>query len=454
MTNKAFWSLDGQTAQKWGAPFAGTGAVITYTFDPASQLTKVEKNTFLKAFAMWSAVADIKFVESGTNADVRIQRGNDGGAWENGPVSNGSGYQLGSHTGQATISMDTAENGFDLSGSFDKYGGYGMGTAIHEVGHLLGLGHGGPYNGNVDASTQQFSAYDNRMWTIMSYIGWTAADAKYAGSYPVTGTNWGVTQEGIPQNSPHTIMMLDIMAIQQLYGAAKNGPFSGGQVFGFNSNVKGLLRQFFDFTINKNPVVTLYSQGKGNTLDLSGFSEDSTVNLKAGTFSSAAGETNNIAIASGTIVEKAVTGSGDDILKGNSVDNVLKSGGGADILSGFGGNDVLRGGAGQDTFVFKTKLNSRTNVDRVADFRSEDDAFHLDNLVFKKLGKGSSANPIKLEERFFSLNKARDKDDYLIYNKKQGALYYDADGSGRGDAIKFATVKKNLDVTAENFFIV
>jgi len=454
LTQKAFWALDGQTAQKWGPPVAGTGAIITYTFDPASKLTKTEKGTFLKAFAMWSAVANVHFVEVTHNAGVLVKRGDDGGAWENGPVSNGSGRLLGSHTGQATISIDTAENGFDLSGSFDKFGGYGMGTAIHEVGHLLGLGHGGPYNGNVDASTQQYSAYDQRMWTIMSYIGWSRTDAKYADSYPVSGTEWGATQEGFPRDAPHTIMMLDIMAIQQLYGVAQNTPLSGGQVFGFNANIKGPLRQFFDFTINTQPVVTLYSKGTGNTLDVSGFSQTSKVNLKAGTFSSVAGQTNNIAIASGTVIETAVTGAGDDVLKGNGVNNVLRAGSGADVLSGYGGNDVLTGGRGEDVFVFNTKLDKMRNVDRITDFRVGDDAFRLDNAVFRKLGKGSAAEPIRLEDKFFSLNKARDRDDHLIYVKKKGALYYDADGSGKGEAIAFAMVKKNLAITAEDFFIV
>ena len=42
-------------------------------------------------------------------------------------------------TGQALISVDTSVPGFDLSGSLDVYGGYGMSTIIHEVGHHFGF---------------------------------------------------------------------------------------------------------------------------------------------------------------------------------------------------------------------------------------------------------------------------------------------------------------------------
>lgn len=249
-------------------------------------------------------------------------------------------------------------------------------------------------------------------------------------------------------------MLLDIVAIQQLYGVAKHTPLSGGQVFGFNTNVKGYLKQFFDFTINKHPVVTLYSKGKNNTLDLSGFDEGAIVNLAAGKFSSAGGLTNNIAIAFGTVIEKAVTGSGDDTVRGNGSNNVIASGAGDDILYGYGGNDVLRGGADKDVFVFNTKLNRKTNVDRLADFEVGADAVYLDNAVFRKLGSGTMALPGRLDERHFSLEKARDRDDHVVYRKSKGVLLYDADGSGKGEAVAFATVKKNLALSASDFFVV
>jgi len=140
----------------------------------------------------------------------------------------------------------------------------------------------------------------------MSYIEPTDSSAKYYGSYTVTGTDW----QG---NDPTTWMPLDILAAQQLYGVAKATPLSGGQVFGFNCNVSGVTEQFFDFTINKTPVITVWDAGTGNTLDLSGYSTTATVNLNAGAYSSFAGMTNNMAIAYGTAIDTVIGTSGDDI---------------------------------------------------------------------------------------------------------------------------------------------
>ncbi|MGA0533064.1 M10 family metallopeptidase C-terminal domain-containing protein [Hansschlegelia sp. KR7-227] len=356
-TNSSFWSFNDTTARKWGDPTAGTGATITYVFDAGANWNATEKATFLKGFAMWEAVADVTFVEvaagQAANANFKIVRGTDGGAFQNGPVSPGSGATIGSYTGQAVISIDPTALSFELSGSLDVHGGYGMATVIHELGHMLGLGHGGLYNGTVDQATQQFSAFDERLYTTMSYIGWTKTGAKFEESYPVTGTDWGPTPDPDWQQreSPHTVQMLDIIAIQQLYGASEDTPFDGGQTYGFNCTIDGLLKQFFDFTLNKNPVVTIYSQGVDNTIDCSGFSQNATLDLNGGFFSSVGGHANNLAVAIGTVVETGRTGSGDDNLFASGADSVLDSGAGQDNLIGKGGDDSLMGGAGNDVMI-------------------------------------------------------------------------------------------------------
>ena len=95
-------------------------------------------------------------------------------------------------------------------------------------------------------------------------------------------------------------MVLDILAIQRLYGAATSGPLAaGGQVFGFNSNIEGPAKRFFDFSDNRNPVITIWDGGANNTLDLSGFSKKSVVDLNRENSRSANGKINNIAIAIG-----------------------------------------------------------------------------------------------------------------------------------------------------------
>lgn len=149
-----------------------------------------------------------------------------------------------------------------------------------------------------------------------------------------------------------------------------------------------------------------------------------------------------------------------DVVNGTSGKNVLKGASGVDRLNGLYGNDTLTGGAGTDFFIFDSKLGSsktdRTvNFDKITDFSAEDDTIWLDNKVFKKLGAGSEARPGKLSKSFFVVgDKAKDKNDYLVYNKKAGVLSYDADGSGKGQAVEFAQLSKNPTLKNTDFFII
>jgi len=161
----------------------------------------------------------------------------------------------------------------------------------------------------------------------------------------------------------------------------------------------------------------------------------------------------------GLATEKAFTIQVDDIavevIRGTSGADVLTGGAGRDVLYGGLGNDVLTGGAGQDVFVFSTKLNGKKNKDQIVDFNVKDDTIWLDDAVFKKLGKGTELKPGKLKAAFFKIaDKAQDKDDYLIYNKKTGVLSFDADGSGAGKAVDFAQLKRGLALTAKDFFVI
>ncbi|WP_281400102.1 hypothetical protein [Microvirga zambiensis] len=149
-------------------------------------------------------------------------------------------------------------------------------------------------------------------------------------------------------------------------------------------------------------------------------------------------------------------GAGQDYFSSLAGNDWIEAGLGNDTLIGGLGKDVLTGGLGKDIFVFDTKANKATNLDQIADFEVKDDTIWLDNAVFRKLGKkGSEAKPAKLNKEFLAVgDKAKEKDDYLIYNKKKGVLYYDADGSGRGKAVEIATLKKNLKLTAADFFVI
>ncbi|MCB8819118.1 hypothetical protein [Microvirga rosea] len=146
---------------------------------------------------------------------------------------------------------------------------------------------------------------------------------------------------------------------------------------------------------------------------------------------------------------------GDDVFKAGKYNDVLGGGFGNDVLWGGAGKDTLTGGKGKDVFVFNTKLNKKTNLDKIKDFNVKDDTIWLDNAIFKKLGKGSELKPGKLNKAFFSIgDHAKDKNDYLIYDNKKGVLFYDADGSGAGKAMEIATLSKKLKMTYKDFFVI
>ncbi|WP_210345872.1 calcium-binding protein [Microvirga soli] len=148
--------------------------------------------------------------------------------------------------------------------------------------------------------------------------------------------------------------------------------------------------------------------------------------------------------------------SGSDIIKGLGDDDLLTGNGGGDRLHGGSGKDILTGGSGPDIFVFDGKPNKETNLDRVTDFSVRDDAVWLDNKVFAKLGKaGSSDKPASLSKAFFATTTAKDRNDYLIYNKETGMLSYDADGSGfRSIAVEIAQMKNGLGLSHKDFFVI
>jgi serralysin len=146
-------------------------------------------------------------------------------------------------------------------------------------------------------------------------------------------------------------MPLDILAAQELYGASTTAAYSGGQIFGFNSNITDATKEFYDFTVNTKPVVTLWDSGTGNTLDLSGFSKASKINLNPGTFSSCDGMVNNIAIAFNTKIDTVDGGRGNDTFTANAD---------ADTMNGFGGDDTFIMGA---HFQAADRLNGDSGTD-------------------------------------------------------------------------------------------
>jgi len=329
-------------AFKWQGGAPGTpGGTVRYAFDTASNWTGAEKSSFLGAMALWSSVADIQFAEADTQADAKlvfVRDTNSIGALT---------YTYNQHaalqattlpdavTGSEVINMDINTDliSFSQLNSFQLIGGYGPGTTLHEMGHVLGLAHAGPYNA-AHASTEtnadrQYGVYDTNQWTVMSYVNSSDPTTTFYSDEPYQ-TKWGLSADSY-RLSATTPGMVDILAAQRLYGVSKNGGLAGNQVFGFHTNIAGALAPYFDFTNNTKPVVTLFSTGKNNTLDLSGFAQANTVDLRPGTFSSANGMVHNIGIALNTAIDGAVGGAGNDTFTLNGDGDTVDGGDGTNV---------------------------------------------------------------------------------------------------------------------------
>jgi Ca2+-binding RTX toxin-like protein len=101
--------------------------------------------------------------------------------------------------------------------------------------------------------------------------------------------------------------------------------------------------------------------------------------------------------------------------------------------------------------VFNTALNASTNRDVITDFNHVADTFRLENAIFTKLGAGVHAlNPLF----FHAGTKAADANDYIVYNKADGTLSYDSDGSGSHAAIAFAVLNNKPVLAANDFQVI
>jgi Peptidase M10 serralysin C terminal len=149
---------------------------------------------------------------------------------------------------------------------------------------------------------------------------------------------------------------------------------------------------------------------------------------------------------------------GNDVMNGTDAGmDGFDARGGNDIIDGKGGMDFVMGGAGNDMITlgaeldvvyFNTKLNARTNVDRIIDFKSGEDQIGLAKSIFKKAG----SNVLK-KSAFWTGNKAHDKDDRIIYDKKTGSLYYDPDGTGSLAQTKFASLANKAALSHKDLWI-
>jgi hypothetical protein len=344
-----------RTNQSW-ATALGTAATVTYSFRASAATMPTDTQGFsqfsagqiaatLQALAAWSDVANITFTrvndagsEYSNNATIVLGNYSSG---QSGAAAFAylPGGQPGA-TGANAVQGDVWINSSLSYNATPVAQGYGQLTLLHEIGHAIGLSHPAAYNASAGTSiTYSANATyfeDSLQYSVMSYF----SEAFTGASYRVNGTG-AARYASVPQ-------LDDISAVQRLYGANMTTR-TGDTVYGFNSNAG---QTWFSATSATSALIfAVWDAGGIDTFDFSGYTSNSTIDLRQAAFSSVGGMIGNVSIALGAVIENAIGGTGADTIRGNSGDN---------RITGGGGNDTIDGGLGSDTVVFSGARSAYT----------------------------------------------------------------------------------------------
>lgn len=303
----------------------------------------IQQNAVVDALAMYSGVANLQFnfvVESDTlHGDLRFAMSDlPSTAWAYYPNSSQSG-------GDAWFR--------NTGGIYDNpvLGNYAYHTFLHEIGHALGLEH--PHESGMPV------ARDSMEYSVMSYRSYIGASTG-TGYTPET---WGYAQ---------SLMMLDIAAMQQMYGANFT-TYSGSTTYTWSPTTGEMfINGVGQGTPGGNKIFrTVWDGGGNDTYNFSNYGTNLKIDLRPGEWTTtstaqlsllhwsgtkvAMGNIANALLYNGdvrSLIENAVGGTGQDTIVGNQASNMLDGGSGNDTLTGGIGDDVLIGGADDDTAIF------------------------------------------------------------------------------------------------------
>ncbi|MBB3020364.1 Ca2+-binding RTX toxin-like protein [Microvirga lupini] len=332
------------------------------------------KAAAIGALQMWSSVTPLKFE---IVDDAPYNAATD---WmevvspELGEEDDGSAYSSNRYVSIGQRFHDTEPNKTDI-------GGYVFDSFIHEFGHEFGLNHPGLYNysgpGGVQINYLNNATwtYDRQQYSVMSYFDgidvgetsrWSAATPLMADVEAVIRRFFST----VDANGVRTYQHIDLNTGDNVYGF-------GSTQYGYRLTSSGMQHDI-GFLI--------HDTGGTDTIDFSGSTAGTILDLRAGQFSSVNGHSNNVSIFAGHnadatdyYVENGIGSRHDDILIGNDGANILDGRGGADRMAGNGGDDIYfvdslddivreEANGGNDTIIIlarNLKIRKVANVENI-----------------------------------------------------------------------------------------
>lgn len=386
-----------------------------------------------------------------------------------------------------SVRINSKWYGNDTFSSSSKYsdgdGGWnqsGFSNIIHEVGHILGLDH--PFKDNGTAKEFMPANENSIKNTMMAYpkdgeiapnqfgvfdlatlhYRYGVNEKQHAGNtvhklfankydYNVLGGNvyiWdGSGHDTLDGSAQSQNMTVDLTPGSWIYrGTKSDSILDEGQMFiGFGTQIENLLGGSGNDTLTGNDVQNHINGNAGNDTINGGLGVDilqggaGNDNLHGGTTGYDRDTSNDFLFGE----------DGADVLNGGYGNDYLNGGSGSDVLNGGHGNDTLIGGTGSDLFLLGNLLDG---MDSITDFSGfEGDKIILLSRALSHLGIGSGTLG---SEYFVSGHNAtaKDKNDHFIFDTNTDKLYYDADGSGSGQAIAIAQLN-DTQLNHSNIFI-